>query len=110
MSTQNLQALAVGNEVRLQCSSAKARVHSAPDTAAGMAILARELEDRPRWPKDLTVAQTLRWPRRSTPRHRRALLAHAGCSQQTTVAKLTERQRVVLCHALRSPVVWRGRA
>jgi hypothetical protein len=108
--TQNLQALAVANERRLQCSSAKARVANAPGTAAGMAVLADELEAGRTWPKALLVEEALHWPRSSQPRQRAALLAHAGCTEVATVAKLSERQRVVLCYALRSPATWRGRA
>ncbi len=110
MSAQSLQALATGNTVRRINDARKARVKAPQDTAEGMAVLAGELEDPTPWPKHLTVVDALRWPWRGMPDHRRALLAHAGCSEETKVAKLSERQRVVLCHALRSPVVWRGRA
>jgi hypothetical protein len=103
--TQALQALAVGNEVRLQCAAARLRVRLASDTAAGMAALADELEAGRTWPKALLVEEALRWPRSSQPRQRAALLSHAGCTEDTTVAKLTVRQVRVLCHALRSPVV-----
>lgn len=107
--TQALQALAVANERRLECAAARLRVRLASGTAAGMAALADELDAGDTWPKALRVEEALRWPRRSQPRHRQALLWHVGCTEQTTVAKLTERQRGVLCTALRSPVVWRGR-
>jgi hypothetical protein len=107
--TQPLTALAVGNERRLQCFAARRRVHSAPDTAAGMRALADELEAGRTWPKALLVEEALAWPRSSQPRQRAALLAHAGCTKHATVAKLTIRQRGVLCHALRSPVAWKGR-
>lgn len=55
--TQNLQALQVANQRRLQRSAAKARVHSAPDTAAGMVVLADELEAGRTWPKALRVEE-----------------------------------------------------
>ncbi len=107
--TQAHQALAVANEVRLQRSAARQRVRDAPDTAAGMCVLADELEAGRTWPHGLRVDEALGWPSRSMLAHRRALLSHAGCTEETKVAKLSERQRVVLCDALRSPVVWRGR-
>ncbi len=105
--TQVLDALQVANELRYATAHRRARVAEPRDTAAGMAQLALELESWEPWPKRLRVEEVLHWPNRSMPAHRRRLLAHAGLSEKTTVAKLTDRQRRVLCHALRSPVTWR---
>jgi hypothetical protein len=108
--TQPLTALAVANERRLQRSAARLRVANAPDTAAGMVVLAGELDAGHTWPKALRVEEALGWPRRSTSRHRQALLWHVGLSETRTVQTLTAREVGVLCDALRSPALWRGRA
>lgn len=105
-----LAALAVANASRRDNDARKARVKAPHDTVEGMAVLAGELESPAAWPKHLTLLEALHWPYRSFPAHRRELLWHGGCSEETKVSALTDRQRVVLCDALRSPVVWRGRA
>jgi hypothetical protein len=107
--TQALPSTPAANEVRLANADRRVRVLGCIHTVDGMAQLAAELEAQPRWPKRLTVAETLRWPHRSMPWHRQALLRHAGLSETRTVASLTAREVGVLCHALRSPATWRGR-
>jgi hypothetical protein len=108
--TQVLEALHVANELRYATAFRRARVREPRDTAAGMAGLALELESWEPWPKGLTVAQTLHWPYYSHSWQRQALLRHAGLSETRTVASLTAREVGLLCHALRSPATWKGRA
>lgn len=106
---QSIAALATGNVVRSDRARARRRVKAHATTTDAMAQLAAELEARPRWPRRLLVDEVLTWPIRSQCWHRARIARHAGTGPSTTVAGLTERQVGVLCHALRSPVVWRGR-
>lgn len=106
--TQPLNALAHGQQIRWVAIDAKRRVRAHRDTRRGFAQLAGEIAIQPRWPRKLRVAEALTWPWRSDWRQRRRLLACVGCSEQRTLNELTDRQREVLCAALRDPSLWRG--
>lgn len=105
MTLANLQEAGLATRRRRTTLRNRVELPDAPGVrTASMAALADVLEENDRALAKLPVWTTFGWVKYLTDGHKRVLLRHAGVfSEFRTIGVLTDRQRGLLCHALRSP-------
>lgn len=95
--------------VRRGRAALKREVQAAGAAQDGRDTLAAIVEDSSPALRTLMVWEALGWLHMRLD-HRHGLMRHIGASDYRQFGELTERQRRVLCHALRSPVMVRRAA
>jgi hypothetical protein len=100
-TVQRTNALHSANVNRIERARIKREIHSAPSMAASREVLAAVLEDNPPALATMRVEALVACLRRCPSVRRRSMLRFASVSDTLTVEQMTDRQRHVLCAALR---------